>query len=44
VAEGCHNLGLLYRDGLGVPKDERRAAALFEKACRAGMPEACATR
>jgi TPR repeat protein len=41
-AQGCFNLGLLYARGQGVPKDECRAATLFEQACRAGMSEACA--
>src|SRR5258707_3940541 len=36
-AEGCFNLGLLYRRGMGVAKDERRAATLYEQACKGGL-------
>ena len=35
------NLGTLYQDGTGVPKDPARAAALFQQACAAGLREAC---
>ncbi len=31
--ESCRNLGVLYSEGAGVPKDMRRAAALLAKAC-----------
>jgi TPR repeat protein len=30
---GCVNVGRAYRDGLGVPRDEERAATLFREAC-----------
>src|SRR5262249_19698646 len=30
---GCVNVGRAYRDGIGVPKDETRAAAVFQEAC-----------
>jgi TPR repeat protein len=43
-AIGCTYLGALYEEGLGVPKDERRAATLYEQACRAGMAEHCPKR
>ncbi|HEY0094053.1 MAG TPA: SEL1-like repeat protein, partial [Archangium sp.] len=39
--EGCYILGLLYAQGRGVEKDERRAAALYEKACEGGEASAC---
>jgi TPR repeat protein len=32
-AEGCYQLGRLYEEGLGVPKDERAARLLYELAC-----------
>jgi TPR repeat protein len=32
---------LQYLEGREVPKDERRAAALWEKACTGGHAEAC---
>ncbi len=43
-AKSCGFLGALYLQGQGVAKDERRAAALFEKACRDGVSEACRGR
>ena len=30
---GCVNVGRAYRDGIGVEKDEERAAAIFRDAC-----------
>jgi len=32
---------VLHRDGVGVPKDAARAAALFKQACDGGVPAAC---
>lgn len=32
-AEGCYELGRLYEEGVGVPKDEKAARALYELAC-----------
>jgi TPR repeat protein len=40
-AASCRDLGVLYMEGRGVAKDERRAATLFNQACRAGMSAAC---
>src|SRR5437868_10719273 len=37
----CSKLGTLYRQGLGLPVDECRAATLFEKACTGGGPDGC---
>jgi uncharacterized protein len=31
--QACVNLGKLFRDGMGVDKDLKRAAELFERAC-----------
>jgi TPR repeat protein len=33
-AISCHNLGRLYEKGLGVPRDLRQAAALYERALK----------
>jgi TPR repeat protein len=41
VAIGCVGLGLLTRDGRGVPKDAARAKAPFQKACKAGVTAGC---
>lgn len=40
---GCHHLGTLYRDGLGVEKNADRALQLHEKGCAGGTAEACAS-
>jgi TPR repeat protein len=40
-AQGCIKLGLRYRKGDGVPKDERRATAQFQRACEGGAAEGC---
>jgi TPR repeat protein len=37
----CRNLGLMYRDGRGVPADLAKADALLDKACKANVPFAC---
>jgi serine/threonine protein kinase len=39
--ETCKDLGNMYRDGSGVPKDGSRAAALYSKACDAGNGPGC---
>lgn len=36
---GANNLGELFRQGKGVPKDPRRAEALFREAAQADYPE-----
>jgi uncharacterized protein len=38
----CDELGGRYVDGLGVRRDETRAADLFRKACKAGNQDGCA--
>jgi TPR repeat protein len=43
IADGCHHLGTLYRDGLGVSKNPTKALEYHEHACQAGSVEACAT-
>ena len=40
-ALGCKNLGVSYAKGLGVARDDRRAAVLFEKSCEGGEAEGC---
>ena len=39
--EGCHNLGLLYRDGQGVRQNLQTAKEYFGKACDVGLQEGC---
>ena len=33
---GCAQLGAMYQDALGVPRDVPHALALYEQACTAG--------
>ena len=40
-AASCHALGLMYEQGVGVGRDEARAATLFGLACDAGHGAAC---
>lgn len=42
-SDGCHHLGTLYADGLGVAPDAPKALQLHEKACDGGTVEACAS-
>jgi TPR repeat protein len=37
----CRNLGLVLRDGRGVPADPVRASVLLDLACKGGVPFAC---
>jgi TPR repeat protein len=37
----CYNLGVLLENGDGIPKDLAKARPLYEKACKAGKPDAC---
>jgi TPR repeat protein len=41
AGDACYELSLLYAEGRGVAKDERRAGALVEQGCRAGGAMAC---
>lgn len=41
-AAGCTNVGELYRDGLGVPKDLEKAREHYQRGCTGGQKEACA--
>lgn len=41
VPEACHELALLVRDAKGGPRDEPRAAELFEIACKGGLDRSC---
>jgi hypothetical protein len=38
---GCNLLGVLYANGEGVPRDLARAAALFDRGCKAGDEAGC---
>jgi hypothetical protein len=40
-SEGCVMLGVLYDNGKGVPKDEARAAALYEMGCNGNASLGC---
>ena len=40
-ASACHQLGALYRDGLGVEADDGLARSYFEQACGLGSSRAC---
>ena len=40
-AEACRNLGVLYSEGNGVPKDPVRALALYGQACDKDNAAAC---
>src|SRR5690349_18006113 len=37
----CFGLGYMYENGRNAPKDEARAAALYQKACEAGYGPPC---
>jgi len=39
--EACRNLAVMYTEGVGVQRDERRAAALFAQACNGGLLAGC---
>lgn len=39
--ESCVNLGILYQSGEGMPRDEAKAAELFDKACDDGHAIGC---
>lgn len=39
--EGCHNVGIYARDGVGMARDEKLAAAMFERACTMLDADAC---
>lgn len=41
VATSCNNLGAAYGRGLGVTRDAEQAAALYKRACDAGLNDAC---
>jgi len=38
---GCRNLGVMYDNGRGVAKDEKRAVGLFQMACDGGEMRGC---
>lgn len=38
---GCYSLGILYRNGQGVPVDYARAAKLYRSACDRGVMDGC---
>lgn len=37
----CVNLGLMFQDGTGVPRDTGKATTLFQGACNAGVGAGC---
>lgn len=37
----CYQLGIMYRDGIGVATNERRAQSWFQHACEIGNIAAC---
>jgi TPR repeat protein len=39
--EACRNLGVMYSEGVGVPKDARRGAALYAQACNGNLLAGC---
>ena len=41
LAEGCYNLAVAYSNGLGVPRNERKAAGLFRRACDRKLAAGC---
>jgi TPR repeat protein len=41
VGDACYELGMLFENADGVPRDLARAAALFKKGCDAGQQQAC---
>jgi TPR repeat protein len=41
---GCFNLGAIYETGDDVPKDPRRAATYYQRACDGGDAEGCQRR
>ena len=43
-AQGCNNLADLYHEGVGVPGDPARAAALFRRAYRRVFKPACSSQ
>ena len=38
---GCSNLGLNYLEGVGAPKDPRKAVKYLNQACSLGEQEGC---
>ena len=40
-ADRCVALGVSYEKGSGVPQDKRRAAALYDQACKGGLEQGC---
>ncbi len=41
IVASCSDLGTAYRTGDGVPRDDFRAAELYEQACEGGYAEGC---
>ena len=41
VFDACLRLGVLYRDGRGVPRDSRRAVRFFQTTCDEGLWQGC---
>ena len=41
VQLGCSNLGTLYKNGLGVKKDPKKAVEIYKDSCNSGGTQAC---
>ena len=41
VADACGTLGYLYSQGVGVPRDQAKANALWTRACNKGNKASC---
>jgi hypothetical protein len=37
----CANLGYMFAEGKGVPKDKARALTLYQRSCDGGIPDSC---
>ncbi len=40
-ADGCSNLGVMYKNGQGIKQDYFKAVELYEKACSGGNAKGC---
>jgi hypothetical protein len=39
ASDGCYNLGVLYKEGAGMRRDEKTAKECFQKTCYLGDQE-----
>jgi TPR repeat protein len=40
-AEACFNLGVMYAEGRGRPRDAAKALTFYEQACARGLKQVC---